>query len=65
MSAPWQPGINESTNGLLRKYFPEGTDLSALRAANWTGSLPDSTTDPAKRLGYRRPIEKLGPLLLR
>lgn len=63
MTAPWQRGINESTNGLLRKYFPEGTDLSVLRQLDRVAA--ELNDGPAKRLGYRRPIEELGPLLLR
>ena len=62
--SPWQRGSNENTNGLLRQYFPKGTDLSVLRRpAARPASPPNSTPDPAKRLSWRTPAEELNRLL--
>ena len=62
--SPWQRGTNENTNGLLRQYFPKGTDLSGYGArATSTPSPPSSTADPARRLGWQTPAEALDELL--
>ena len=63
--SPWQRGTNENTNGLLRQYFPKVTDLS-VHTAEHLDLVADQLNDrPRKRLSFRKPIEQIGPLLLR
>jgi IS30 family transposase len=63
--APWQRATSENTNGLLRQYFPKGTDLS-VHSAEYLNAVADELNDrPRKRLGFSKPIEQIGPLLLR
>jgi IS30 family transposase len=62
--SPWQRGTNENTNGLLRQYFPKGTDLS-VHSAKYLDKVAAELNDrPRKRLAFRKPIEQIGPLLL-
>ena len=64
--APWQRATNENTNGLLRQYFPKGTDLVQSTASSTSTGSPTELNDrPRKRLGFAKPIEEIGPLLLR
>jgi IS30 family transposase len=63
--APWQRGTNENTNGLLRQYFPKGSDLSVHSAADLAWVAQELNDRPRKRLGFRKPIEEIGELLLR
>src|SRR5450631_3396355 len=62
--APWQRGTNENTNGLLRQYFPKGTDLSVHIAADLDWVAAELNDRPRKRLAFRKPIEEIKPLLL-
>ncbi len=63
--SPWQRGTNENTNGLLRQYFAKGTDLSVHTAEHLDTVAAELNDRPRKRLGFAKPIEKIGPLLLR
>ncbi|GAA1755488.1 hypothetical protein GCM10009747_12100 [Agromyces humatus] len=62
---PWQRGTNENTNGLLRQYFPKGTDLSIHSAADLDWVAQALNDRPRKRLAFKKPIELIGDLLLR
>jgi transposase, IS30 family len=63
--SPWQRGLNENTNGLLRQYFPKGTDLSAHSQQDLAWVEQQLNDRPRKRLNYARPSELIDELLLR
>ena len=60
--APWQRGTNENTNGLLRQYFPKGTDFSTITEAELDRVADELNDRPRKRLGFYKPSERIAEL---
>ena len=61
--SPWQRGSNENTNGLLRQYFPRGTDLSRFSQAHLNRIALRLNQRPRKTLGFETPAAKLQAVL--
>jgi len=61
--SPWQRGSNENTNGLLRQYFPRGTDLSRVSQAHLNAIAMRLNQRPRKTLGFETPADRLQAVL--
>ncbi len=61
--SPWERGTNENTNGLLRQYFPKGTDLSVYTRKEIKFVQDRLNSRPRKALGYKTPNQAFAELL--
>ncbi len=61
--SPWQRGRNENTNGLLRQYFPKGTDLSNFSQAHLNKIALRLNQRPRKTFGFQSPADRLNSVL--
>jgi IS30 family transposase len=61
--SPWQRGSNENTNGLLRQYFPKGTDLAVHSREHLAAVADQLNSRPRKTLGWKTPAQALDEVL--
>ena len=61
--SPWQRGSNENTNGLLRQYFPRGTDFSRIPQSYLNAIALRLNQRPRKTLGFETPADRLQAVL--